>query len=293
MQAKHDEAAGVLTIGARTILAREAYFSNLSQIPERRARMELGALAARLNRFADFARKLAEEAPGFDAAAELERFTAKHVKLTRLFWARESRCASWFVTGPARFPVARNAKRMASSDNARDLITEHERNARKACERRAFPYGRPDGPIRSDNPDALALLRQRIADAEATHAQRLAANAAARKAGKPGPYTYELSYGRAEIKRLSDRVRIIEREKSKPADAPSERTEGGITIRENVDAMRLQLVFPGKPDHATRQALKSSGFRWAPTEGAWQRQLNNASREAARRVLSQIATVSA
>ena len=38
-----------------------------------------------------------------------------------------------------------------------------------------------------------------------------------------------------------------------------------------------------KPDADTRQALKSEGFKWAPSQGAWQRQLNqNAIRAAAR-----------
>ena len=46
---------------------------------------------------------------------------------------------------------------------------------------------------------------------------------------------------------------------------------------------RLQLIFAEKPDADTRQALKSEGFKWAPSQGAWQRQLNqNAIRAAAR-----------
>ena len=46
---------------------------------------------------------------------------------------------------------------------------------------------------------------------------------------------------------------------------------------------RLQLIFEEKPDADTRQALKSEGFKWAPSQGAWQRQLNqNAIRAAAR-----------
>ncbi len=46
---------------------------------------------------------------------------------------------------------------------------------------------------------------------------------------------------------------------------------------------RLQLIFADKPDADTRQALKSEGFKWAPSQGAWQRQLNqNAIRAAAR-----------
>ena len=45
----------------------------------------------------------------------------------------------------------------------------------------------------------------------------------------------------------------------------------------------LTAHFEEKPDADTRQALKSEGFKWAPSQGAWQRQLNqNAIRAAAR-----------
>ena len=46
---------------------------------------------------------------------------------------------------------------------------------------------------------------------------------------------------------------------------------------------RLQLIFEEKPDANQRQELNSNGFKWAPSQGAWQRQLNqNAIRSAAR-----------
>ena len=48
------------------------------------------------------------------------------------------------------------------------------------------------------------------------------------------------------------------------------------------DGVSLILVA-GYQDADTRQALKSEGFKWAPSQGAWQRQLNqNAIRAAAR-----------
>ncbi len=38
---------------------------------------------------------------------------------------------------------------------------------------------------------------------------------------------------------------------------------------------RLKIYFDDKPDPDTRTELKSSGFRWSPSAGAWQRQLND------------------
>ena len=49
--------------------------------------------------------------------------------------------------------------------------------------------------------------------------------------------------------------------------------EGG-KVEVNKPDNRLQVFFDGKPDEATRAELKSNGFRWAPSVGAWQRQLN-------------------
>ena len=44
---------------------------------------------------------------------------------------------------------------------------------------------------------------------------------------------------------------------------------------------RLQILFEEKPDAATREELKSNGFRWSPKAEAWQRQLtDNAYRSA-------------
>lgn len=52
----------------------------------------------------------------------------------------------------------------------------------------------------------------------------------------------------------------------------------------NKEEMRLQLVFDGKPNEETRNKLKSNGFRWAPSCGAWQRLLNSNSMVALKRI---------
>ena len=56
--------------------------------------------------------------------------------------------------------------------------------------------------------------------------------------------------------------------------------EGG-KVEANAEANRLQILFEEKPDAATREELKSNGFRWSPKAEAWQRQLtDNAYRSA-------------
>lgn len=63
-------------------------------------------------------------------------------------------------------------------------------------------------------------------------------------------------------------------------------TINGETARivRNKQEMRLQLVFDGKPNDETRNKLKSNGFRWAPSQAAWQRLLNDNAEYALRRI---------
>ena len=50
--------------------------------------------------------------------------------------------------------------------------------------------------------------------------------------------------------------------------------EGGKVVA-NAENNRLQIFFDEIPSPELRQELKSRGFRWARSEGAWQRQLTD------------------
>ena len=52
----------------------------------------------------------------------------------------------------------------------------------------------------------------------------------------------------------------------------------------NCEENRVQIIFDGKPDAEARAALKQSGFHWAPSQGAWQRMLNQNGIYAAKQV---------
>ena len=49
----------------------------------------------------------------------------------------------------------------------------------------------------------------------------------------------------------------------------------GDRLIDNVEDNRLQIFFPEIPSEATRRELKSNGFRWSPSVGAWQRHRSN------------------
>jgi hypothetical protein len=123
--------------------------------------------------------------------------------------------------------------------------------------------------ISSDDPEAVAKLKKKLAALEAEREQVKADNKAARAAGKePAPW-YTLPYIGKDIKRIKDRIAQLERLDSQPAeeDIPF---NGGI-IHENADINRLQIIFDSIPDPEVRANLKRWGFKWARSEKAWQR----------------------
>ena len=48
---------------------------------------------------------------------------------------------------------------------------------------------------------------------------------------------------------------------------------GEVTVLQNVEDNRLQLVFPSKPEPEMIATLKKNGYKWSPRNTAWQRQL--------------------
>lgn len=71
---------------------------------------------------------------------------------------------------------------------------------------------------------------------------------------------------------------------SEAADTVTINGESAKVVR-NKEDMRLQLMFDGKPDEKTREILKSNGFRWAPSNTAWQRLLNKNAEWALKRIV--------
>ncbi len=153
-------------------------------------------------------------------------------------------------------------------------------------ETKAENYG--SGAISSDDPEAVSKLQAKLAGLEEKQAVMKGMNAKARKAKEAAPVpAYMLSNNNAEIGRYKARIAQLQakaQEVSKEVEAA-----GGVKLVENVEDNRLQLIFPGKPEAAIIAELKGQGFRWAPSAGAWQRQLNNGARWAAECVLAKVA----
>ncbi|EHQ25524.1 DUF3560 domain-containing protein [Mucilaginibacter paludis] len=150
--------------------------------------------------------------------------------------------------------------------------------------------------IFSDDPDALEKLTEKLKTLQELQEFMKAANKCIKKndktaflklnrateplweklttpdyANRTGFPSYKLTNNNANIRRIADRIAGLKKLEKKQA---VDKTVNGVRIYENKDANRLQLIFKGKPYEDIRKQLKSSGFHWSPSEGAWQRHIS-------------------
>lgn len=59
----------------------------------------------------------------------------------------------------------------------------------------------------------------------------------------------------------------------------------GLTVLKNYEISRMQIIFKYKPNQEIRDVIKKHGFRWSPSNNAWQRQLTQNAIYATKRLL--------
>jgi len=97
-------------------------------------------------------------------------------------------------------------------------------------------------------------------------------------AGRRGFPSYALTNASSEARRVEERIATLQAAAARPARTPVSGTclsdgapGGSLDVTVSEEDNRVRLVFSGKPSEAIRTRLKSEGFRWSPTSGAWQR----------------------
>lgn len=99
--------------------------------------------------------------------------------------------------------------------------------------------------------------------------------------GVVGYPPYALQNNNANIHRIEARLKQLKEAKEKG----TQETEYKLfKVVENTEIMRLQIIFDGKPAAEVRSVLKKHGFRWAPSQGVWQRMLNPSGKYALKQV---------
>ena len=201
--------------------------------------------------------------------------------------AIDARVPSILITGGSNFPVAKKAKQNAARDRNYGEYAEIEKLLDKIRS-----TGR--GGISADDDLAVEKLTKKLEGMESQQAVMKVVNAYYRKhktlegcpeltaeqvekvtasmyqdwRKDPVPFpSYLLTNNNANIRRVRQRIEEL----SHKAEFVGWTFPGG-EAKVNEAENRLQLIFADKPDADTRQALKSEGFKWAPSQGAWQRQ---------------------
>lgn len=242
-------------------------------------------------------------------AARVERLAARAEKLQSEGEAKIGSARSLAARIPFGQPILvghhsegrarRDAERIhAGYDSGFKKIQEATETARRA------ESAASNTAINSDDPEALTLLRAKLTKLEAQQTKlgtyrkalrgpkaelallalgvpQLTADEMVRN-GIPSYLGTNLS---AQIRSVKKRIAELEKSATKPT--PPDETIGDVVIHEELN--RVQVRFPGKPDESTRSDLKSNGFRWAPSEGAWQRKASNQAWHAARWIAAKVA----
>lgn len=268
-----------------------------------------GSATAEYRRMVDAATELAERQkqrvdPMYHEKIDrlLEIYCRKLAENMNASYSIEARCPSILISGGGNFPVRKKERQNAARD--RNL---EEWNYIQGLLDKIRSVG--TGGISSDDPQAVEKLEAKLAALEKNQEMMKAANAAIRMkdpakgdaklaelgytpediaklrapdfCGRIGYPAYALQNNNANIRRIRGRIAEL---KKRTENTPEGWEFDGGRVVVNTAENRLQIIFDGKPDADIRTELKGEGFRWAPSQGAWQRQLTDNAMRAARRL---------
>ena len=203
------------------------------------------------------------------------------------------------VHGPAdRRYREKIGRKMDQSIAASEKAEYYERRAQAAENNTA---------ISSDDPEALAKLKEKLEDLQISQTRMKQINAYYKKNGTcrgfhglsdeladklvadiqyhpwdKRPFSsYALANNNQNINAV--KKRIAQLTAVKELGYQGWEFDGGKVVA-NADMNRLQIFFDAIPDEEVRKELKGWGFKWARNVGAWQRQLTDNAIYAARRI---------
>lgn len=103
---------------------------------------------------------------------------------------------------------------------------------------------------------------------------------------RQGFMPFQLQNNNANIRRIRQRIAILE--KAAIENVTREIEGNGYILQEDAEENRVMFILDGKPEPEIRSLLKSYGFKWSPSRGAWVRMLNGNGRYAARQVMEKL-----
>ncbi len=261
-----------------------------SHVPEDRGEQIIKEHSAELESDLEFVRQ---------NGGDERRYMENYRKYFSAWLGTKSRCVSWMITGRANFPTKRAEKANNSEHNRSMEFREWRERARKAV---AQAGRRADRAATSE----VDEVRKKIAEAEAAQDHMKRANAIIRKhrknpaaavpvlmeqlaltekranelikpdcCGDIGFAPYSLQNNNANIRRMQERLVELERKEAASGQETKSLSFNGGEIEMDFQEDRIRILYPGKPDVETIADLKRHGFRWSPSNCAWQRQLTS------------------
>ena len=248
-----------------------------------------------VNKAYDLADEVAakDEKAGVRAYAVAERYSKRMAEYFNRDISINLMCPSVMICGPANFPVKKKNRQIAAFDSNREFFNETQKLLDKI---KSISNG--SELIKSSDEDCIERLEYKLETLKTLQDKMKAVNAALRKkdieegnldllalgyspdqikelrtpdfGGRIGYPAYMLQNNNQEIHRVEERINSLKEIKE---NGVIEEENEGYTYREDPESMRIQFVFDGKPSDDIRNILKQNGFRWAPSQGAWQRQL--------------------
>jgi hypothetical protein len=264
---------------------------------------------AEVNRVYDIVEQISTKKPHrlADALIVAERYSRKYAEWINKSNHIEMMCPSVMICGAGNFPTRRKEKQNSARDSHMkelDYINGYVKKLHDILTGKEI--------IKSADADAIRKLQEKLVELEAYQQTMKDANAYYKKnstlQGFQGlqqktidsimdfmsrntyhtrPFEgYSLTNNNAKIKATKDRIEQLQKAKTA---GTNETVQSDICkVVENSEIMRIQLIFDGKPSEQIRNILKSNGFVWAPSHGAWQRQMTSNGRYATKQVLEQL-----
>lgn len=273
-----------------------------------------GSTTAEYRRVTDRAYDLADRvaAERLEEAERAYRLAARYAKKMADYYNREASigmmCPSVMISGGSNFPVRKKEKQVAAWERNHQFYEEVQKILGKI---ESILNGK--GIIKSDDERAVEKLEEKLEDMKTLQEQMKAANRALRLkdreagddalremgyseediknlrepdfCGRIGYPDYALSNNNANIRRVEERIKSLKAVKERGSSEQEYKT---FKVVENTEAMRYQIIFDGKPEPEVRDLLKSNGFKWAPSQGAWQRQITTNGRYALGKVVEKL-----
>lgn len=245
-----------------------------------------------------------------DALRLAEKYSRKYAEWINKGNRIEMMCPSVLICGAGNFPVRRKEKQNRSRDNH---MKELEYINGYVTKIENIFYGREI--IKSNDSEAIEKLQEKVEQLKKLQLTMKEANAYYKKnntldgfamdkklkseccqmissgwSNRPFP-AYKLTNNNAKINSAKERLEQLQKAKVTPT---TETIKTAVCqVIENTELMRIQLIFDGKPDEAIRNILKINGFRWSPSQKAWQRQLTSNARYATKQVINQLEKLTA